>query len=362
MTYLAVLLGDATSGKSSITSRCVHNSFDERYRRTIAGEFYTPVNQSADADLGLELLDTSGNVVYRNMTKSYYRRAEMCVYCVDLTKPLNKDAIIREINEFKDGAPTASVIIVGTKSDLDTQITADALAEFAREQKYNSALVTSAKNDVNIRELMVVMDQLATKAKKSRAIGAGVGPIAAAMNTIDSDAPLSISLRALDAAIAALEPSQRQTIGIAAQVLVTNLQDSNGPDAIIAAIELFQRECNAVISEDERKSSPVLETVLKAVVTVALVALVTAVAFMVGFGIGFAAGIWTGPGAFISGVFAGAAAATTVVASSAVLGVGAGILSANSLFKTPLSAEKLRVVDIVADVATSAAETTFGVM
>ena len=94
MTYLAVILGDVKSGKSSITSRCVNDSFDERYQKTIGGEFYTPVNPPVDQNSRLEILDTSGDVQYKNVLRGYYRRAEICVYCVDLTKPLNKDAIL----------------------------------------------------------------------------------------------------------------------------------------------------------------------------------------------------------------------------------------------------------------------------
>jgi small GTP-binding protein len=356
MTYLAVLLGDSQSGKSSIASRCIHNSFDARYQATIAPEYYTSVAQSSDEDLRLELLDTSGKEIFKNPLKSYYRRAEICVYCVDLTKPLlDTVAIKREIEDFKESAPRASVIIVGTKSDLSTAITANDLDVFAREQQYDSALVVSAKNNDNIFQLMDVMDQLAKNANKVRVVGAAITKMAAAISLINENAPLKDSLCTLDAAIAALEPSQREKIGMAAYVLITGLQarDDNGSNAIIAGIELFERDCKAILSEDALEPSSLREHVLKVVATVVMVVLVTAVALMVGFGIGFAAGLWTGPGAFISGVLVGAAAATAAVASSSVLGVGSGALTANSLFKAPLSAAKSKVLDAVDQVKES---------
>ena len=292
MTYLAVILGDAASGKSSLRSRCIDNSFDEDQPRTIGGEFYIRANPSIDEASRLKLLDTSGDIQYKHVLSSYYSGAKICIYCVDLTKPFNRDAIIHEIDEFKDRAPDAAIIVVGTKSDLELETTEEELMQFTQEQQYQGTFITSAKNDINIRELMIAVDAVAKKENESKVVGVAIERMAEVVASVDKDAPLHASLSELEKTIAALDPSQREKIGIQAGVLLSNLQNLQNTGAIIPAIELFKRNCEAVVIVSGDKSAPsfLLKNVLKAIAIVAIVALVTVVAAVVGFGIGFVLG------------------------------------------------------------------------
>ena len=231
--------------------------------------------------------------------------------------------------------------------------------QFTQEQQYQGTFITSAKNDINIRELMIAVDAVAKKENESKVVGVAIERMAEVVASVDKDAPLHASLSELEKTIAALDPSQREKIGIQAGVLLSNLQTLQNTGAIIPAIELFKRNCEAVVIVSGDKSAPsfLLKNVLKAIAIVAIVALVTVVAAVVGFGIGFALGVCTGPGAFICSILSGAASLeVAIVSTSAGLGIGVGVLSANSLFKAPLSPEKAKAIASVGDVASSALE------
>ena len=103
------------------------------------------------------------------------------------------------------------------------------------------------------------------------------------------------------------------------------LQTSMSTNNSALAIEEFTNKCHVILEGNH-------SNILNAVLTVAAIALVAVLCGIIGFAIGFAAGAWTGPGAFITGLMAGSAAAVAVVATSGSLGLAAGGLTAFGLF------------------------------
>ena len=80
-----------------------------------------------------------------------------------------------------------------------------------------------------------------------------------------------------------------------------------------------------------------MRNVLQAVVFVAIAAIVTLLCAAIGFTIGLAAGAWLGPGAFITAIVGGTAAAKAALATSSVIGVCASYYATNHFFKpTPV--------------------------
>ena len=134
------------------------------------------------------------------------------------------------------------------------------------------------------------------------------------------------SLEAFQNTIQRLPEKIQQQLATEAKVMVDGLNREN-PES---AITKFQQNCNSLLQKYAPPSTSAI--ILKAVATVAITAAVTIIAAAIGFGIGFAAGLWTGPGAFISGVLTGAAA-TATIATSGAIGLGFGALSAYHFFK-----------------------------
>ncbi|ETO93982.1 hypothetical protein [Legionella oakridgensis] len=90
--------------------------------------------------------------------------------------------------------------------------------------------------------------------------------------------------------------------------------------------------------------------ILKTILTIAAVSVATVLAGAVGFGIGFALGLWTGPGAFFTGVMAGSAAASLTLAAAGTVGVTAGVLTGYSLFKPKADVSAVKqTLDVVED-------------
>lgn len=354
MTYLAIVLGDQASGKSSLIARGKYNDFDVRYRNTIGVESFFLADETDETALRLEILDTAGEPRYKAYIVPNYHRAKIFVYCIDLTKPVDKDGIKRVIAEFKDNAPNAPIILVGTKSDAALPNNIETLTAFAGEQRYQKTFITSAKNNVNVVEFIAELSKIKHKEHNSVIATSASDPLvrAIAVDSVNEDSSLSDPLHALAKGILVLEAAQQHEIGLAAEKLMLGLQQPGTVQNKQEAIELFQSDCNAIIlAGDDSVTTFSIENTLNLVATVAIVALVILIASLVGFGIGFLAGAWTGPGAFISGVIGGSVVAVGVVGGSVGLGLGAGALASYGIFTTKISPEQLDVLDAVSEVA-----------
>ncbi|WP_133130169.1 hypothetical protein [Legionella yabuuchiae] len=142
-----------------------------------------------------------------------------------------------------------------------------------------------------------------------------------------------------------ISKAQKKQLGEEALSLVTQLQNSD-PLNLETVTQEYISNCEKIL--------PKQRSVMKAIAGVVLAVVVTFIAAVIGFGIGFAAGLWSGPGAFVSGVMAGSAAAVAVAGTSAVAGVGAGALAASRGFFNPVKKPSLE--DAVHNVADAAAQ------
>lgn len=94
----------------------------------------------------------------------------------------------------------------------------------------------------------------------------------------------------------------------------------------VRALEVFQERFHGITGE-------VPSHLVKALFVAITMLAVTLCAWFVGYAIGFAAGAWSGPGAFLTGLIAGEAAAASVAGIGGGLGLMAGIASTIGLFR-----------------------------
>ena len=315
-----VVLGAEGSGKSSILLRAIDSSFYEYSAPTIGVKFKAHASDVSR----LQIWDTSGDPRFQSLSNMYLKDASLCMYCVDLTKPF--DSYKSTIEALIASRPDLKIILVGTKSDLQRDaVIRNELVDFASQKGLDSPFITSAKENINITELFGTVHRFNCPLEDEDSVNSELA---------EEDSMLGKCLRVLDhSAQFSLTEPQYERISNEIETLEEALQNSQLTiDEKQTAIQTFENNCNDVISVSVPTSDRA--KVLKAIAAVAAAALVTILAAAIGFGIGFAAGLWTGPGAFISGVLAGGTAAVTVAAASASLGVGAGMMRAHGLFKT----------------------------
>ena len=133
----SILVGDSQVGKTSIITQLVRKTFDEEYIQTIAGDKSTKdIELSNGKTLILEIWDTAGQDMYRNVNKIFMKNAKIVILVYDMTseesfKGLNdwyKQVIeVNDKNEIQFG-------VVANKSDLyeDQKVNKDEAENYAK--------------------------------------------------------------------------------------------------------------------------------------------------------------------------------------------------------------------------------------
>ena len=153
--YKVIFIGDSYTGKSSLSQRISHDSFNPTYIDTIGVDFFIKYIKISGKIIKLQIWDTAGADRYRSITKAYYKCINIILLVYDVTN-LNSFKNIKnwmkDIEDFKK--EKVYIVLVGNKCDsLDRVITEEEGINLAKEYKIDF-LETSAKNDKNIFELL----------------------------------------------------------------------------------------------------------------------------------------------------------------------------------------------------------------
>ena len=153
--YKVIFIGDSDTGKSSLSQRIAHDSFNPTYIDTIGVDFFIKYIKISGKIIKLQMWDTAGADRFRSITKSYYRGSNIICLVYDVTN-LNSFKNIKnwmkDIEDFKK--EKVYIVLVGNKCDsLDRVITEEEGINLAKEHNIDF-LETSAKNDKNIFELL----------------------------------------------------------------------------------------------------------------------------------------------------------------------------------------------------------------
>ena len=155
--YKILLLGDCSSGKTSLIYRLIHNNFLEYYVSTIGIDFNIKSFMVNDKKVKLQLWDSCGQERFNALTRSYYRNTDAFIICYDISSYKSfEDAKfwIKELEKHVIDRPVIK-ILVGTKNDLDEDLRK---IKYENGKNYAESLgiqfiETSSKNNTNINEL-----------------------------------------------------------------------------------------------------------------------------------------------------------------------------------------------------------------
>ena len=122
--FKLVIIGDASTGKSSLLRRYCENTFDENYKCTVGVDFQIKILKMNDGRIvKLQIWDTAGQDRYKVMTKSYYRNAKACLIVYDITRRETFDNVKTWADQYmqSNASGMKSAIILGNKKDLNDQ-------------------------------------------------------------------------------------------------------------------------------------------------------------------------------------------------------------------------------------------------
>ena len=183
--YKLVLLGDQAVGKTSIVIRFIKGSYDEYIDSTIGAAFFTQTLSISNYSVKFEIWDTAGQERYEALAPMYYRGAGAAIIVYDITKEETFQRAEFWVNQLKkhmgdeneknknDKSESDKILIclVGNKVDLDhqRQVSRAAAEKYANDNNL-LFIETSAKNNINIKEIFSKIAKKLPKNKKHKEV------------------------------------------------------------------------------------------------------------------------------------------------------------------------------------------------
>ena len=156
--FKIIVIGNINVGKTAILKQFLDHTFKEEYTCTINVDIKVETVVIDDNNIvDLQIWDTCGQEIYRNLTKQYYNNTNGCLLIFDLGNRQSFEELDDWIDDIKDYAPKdVLILLVGNKSDINKrEVEFEEASKLA--QKYSIDYIeTSAKSGENIRLLFDV--------------------------------------------------------------------------------------------------------------------------------------------------------------------------------------------------------------
>jgi Ras-related protein Rab-1A len=168
--FKVVLIGDGAVGKSALIHRYMQSTFMADYLPTIGSQIYTKtVMGMGETKIKLVVWDISGQPAYNAVRPSYYKGAMAVLLVYDLTRVETFKHVDGWFTEARRYASDPEFILVGNKSDLETQRKVSRESGEEHASKINAPYIeTSAKDGSNVAKAFTALaDRLVMKISSS---------------------------------------------------------------------------------------------------------------------------------------------------------------------------------------------------
>lgn len=150
-----IIVGDSDTGKSSMMTQVVDGVFSPNRNCTIGVDYKTLAIDSDFAGVKFLLWDTAGQERFKNITRMYYRGAQVVIFVYDITDKKSFTNIIEWIQEIDSGNQENPIkILVGNKLDLESmrKVSISEAQEFSNANGFMGFYEISAKDNIGIKE------------------------------------------------------------------------------------------------------------------------------------------------------------------------------------------------------------------
>ncbi|KAF6063642.1 Ras family protein [Candida albicans] len=120
-----IILGDSGVGKTSLMQQFVNSKFSHQYKATIGADFLTKeITVDNNKSVTLQIWDTAGQERFQSLGVAFYRGADCCVLCFDVTNEKSLNNLTSWKDEFLVQSNVSNpqdfpFIIIGNKIDVD---------------------------------------------------------------------------------------------------------------------------------------------------------------------------------------------------------------------------------------------------
>ena len=153
--FKVALIGDSSTGKTSILLRFIDNCFIEDTKSTIGVDFkIVSLELEPKVYAKMQIWDTCGSERFKSLTSSFIKTCSAFILVFDLTRPSTFNNIENWIKTIKENTSPKFLILVGNKCDLVEQraLEKDMILDYSVKHLFNY-LEISAKNNYNIERM-----------------------------------------------------------------------------------------------------------------------------------------------------------------------------------------------------------------
>ena len=148
-----LILGDSSVGKTSLLLKYADGYFPTIYVATIGVEYKIKQINLKGVNINLQIWDTAGQERFRGITKNFMKGADGIMYVYDITQKQTFDNLKSWIRQSEDSTEGFKKIIIGNKSDLETEreVSKESLKKFCDDKGFTGVEV-SAKLGTKVNE------------------------------------------------------------------------------------------------------------------------------------------------------------------------------------------------------------------
>ena len=169
-----ILLGNVSSGKTSIVERYINNIFRDKLRATISPNFAYKLIKKNNTIYRVHFWDIPGQDRSPQITSVFCRDAQGFIFCCDALVKKSREDIITWKKSLENVLDTSDIplIILENKCDLlgkenDYNKNIEELKKFSEENNFLGAFRTSALNGYNINNAInFLVDEIINKVEK----------------------------------------------------------------------------------------------------------------------------------------------------------------------------------------------------
>ena len=149
------LIGDSSTGKTSILLRFIDDYFTEDTKSTIGVDFkLVSLELEPKIFAKMQIWDTCGSERFKSLTSSFIKTCTAFILVFDLTRRSTFQNIDHWINVIKENTSPKFLILIGNKSDLKDEraIDKEIILDYCEKHLFNYMEI-SAKNNLNIEKM-----------------------------------------------------------------------------------------------------------------------------------------------------------------------------------------------------------------
>ncbi|KAM9580655.1 ras-related protein Rab-28 isoform 3-T4 [Guaruba guarouba] len=149
-----VVLGDGTTGKTSLATRFAQETFGKQYRQTIGLDFFLKrIILPGNLNVTLQVWDVGGQTIGGKMLDKYIYGAQAVLLVYDITNGQSFENLedwynaVKKVNEESETQPL--VALVGNKIDLEHMraVKVDKHQRFCQDNNFSSHFVSAKTGD-----------------------------------------------------------------------------------------------------------------------------------------------------------------------------------------------------------------------